>query len=336
MQELDRPVEAIPHELDADARAPFEACVLVREGVIVQHPDEQRGCVVGHPVTVPVSVCGTPDDAGADPMSAATDTARPDPGGPDLTGKVAIVSGASRGIGRGLALGLAQAGAAVVCSARTTTDRPNDLGLPGTIEETVDAIRAVGGDALAVRCDIGVADDITALVDATISRYGRLDVLVNNAMAPTRGLFPETTEDMWDESMRINVRSLFLTAQAVVPPMREQGAGSIINISSGAADPYITGMPPGYVTYSVAKAALERFSTALAGELADVGVAVNALRPGAVKTEMTVHELGDDYDWTGWTAPDAVVPAVNFLAAQTGTGVTGRILESTQYATMWP
>lgn len=269
-------------------------------------------------------------------MSAATDTARPDLGGPDLTGKVAIVSGASRGIGRGLALGLAQAGAAVVCSARTTTDRPNDLGLPGTIEETVDAIRAVGGDALAVRCDIGVADDITALVDATISRYGQLDVLVNHAMAPTRGLFPETTGDMWDESMRINVRSLFLTAQAVVPPMQEQGAGSIINISSGAADPYITGMPPGYVTYSVAKAALERCSTALAGELADVGIAVNALRPGAVKTEMTVHELGDDYDWTGWTAPDAVVPAVNFLAAQTGTGVTGRILESTRYATMWP
>jgi NAD(P)-dependent dehydrogenase (short-subunit alcohol dehydrogenase family) len=256
--------------------------------------------------------------------------------GPDLRGKVAIVSGASRGIGRGLALGLAAAGAKVVCSARTTSDRPNDLGLPGTIEETVDAIRAAGGGALAVRCDIGVADDITALVDATTEAYGRLDVLVNNAMAPTRGSFIDTTEAMWDESMRINVRSLFLTAQAVLRPMRDQGAGSIVNISSGAADPYITGMPPGYVTYSVAKAALERFSTALAGELAELGIAVNALRPGAVKTEMTVHELGDDYDWTGWTRPDAVVPAVNFLAAQDGNGVTGRILESTQYGITWP
>ncbi len=264
-------------------------------------------------------------------MSGAADGTGPGP-----SGRVAIVSGASRGIGRGLALGLAAAGATVVCSARTTTDRPSDLGLPGTIDETVAAIRAAGGEALAVRCDIGVADDITGLVDATIAAYGRLDVLVNNAMAPTRGLFPDTTAAMWDESMRINVRSLFLTAQAVVPPMLEQGAGSIINISSGAADPYITGMPPGYVTYSVAKAALERFSTALAGELAQVGIAVNALRPGAVKTEMTVHELGDDYDWTGWTTPDAVVPAVNFLAAQDGNGVTGRILESTQYGITWP
>jgi len=269
-------------------------------------------------------------------MSGSADDTRPDPTGPDLSGKVAIVSGASRGIGRGLALGLAEAGATVVCSARTTSSRPNDLGLPGTIDETAAAIRAAGGEALAVRCDIGVADDITALVDATVATYGRLDVLVNNAMAPTRGLFPETTEEMWDESMRINVRSLFLTARAVVGPMREQGAGSIINISSGAADPYITGMPPGYVTYSVAKAALERFSTALAGELGEVGIAVNALRPGAVKTEMTVHELGADHDWTGWTTPDAVVPAVNFLAAQDGTGVTGRILESTQFGLTWP
>lgn len=259
-----------------------------------------------------------------------------DPTAPDLSGTVAIVSGASRGIGRGLAIGLAQAGAAVVCSARTTNDQPNALGLPGTIEETVATIRGAGGDALAIRCDIGEPDDITALVATTLDTYGRLDALVNNAMAPTPGLFAETTRAMWDESMRVNVRSLFLTAQAVVGPMREHGGGSIINISSGAADPTLTGLPPGYVTYSVAKAALERFSTALAEELTEVDIAVNALRPGAVKTEMTVHELGEDYDWTGWTSPDAVVPAVNYLAAQRGNGVTGRILESTQYGITWP
>ena len=88
-----------------------------------------------------------------------------------------------------------------------------------------------------MRCDIGNADDITALVDATLAEYGRVDVLVNNAMTPTRGLFSDTDATMWDESMRINVRSLFLTAKAVAGPMGEQGSGSIINISSGAADP---------------------------------------------------------------------------------------------------
>jgi NAD(P)-dependent dehydrogenase (short-subunit alcohol dehydrogenase family) len=251
-----------------------------------------------------------------------------------LQEKVAIVTGASRGIGRGLASGLAAAGAKVVCAARTNADHPSEL--PGTIDEAAAAIRAAGGDALAVRCDIGNADDITALVDATLAAFGRLDVLVNNAMTPTRGLFSDTTADMWDESMRINVRSLFLTARAVARPMSEQGGGSIINISSGAADPNITGMPPGFLTYSVAKAALERFSTALAIELAPMGIAVNALRPGAVKTEMSVHELGEDYDWSGWKTPAAVVPAVVYLAAQDGGGFTGRIVDSTQYGLMWP
>jgi NAD(P)-dependent dehydrogenase (short-subunit alcohol dehydrogenase family) len=252
-----------------------------------------------------------------------------------LHGKVAIVTGASRGIGRGLAVGLAAAGAQVVCAARTTAANPAEL--PGTIDETAATIRENGGEAVAVRCDIGSADDITALVDATLAEYGRIDVLVNNAMTPTRGLFSESTAEAWDESMRINVRSLFLTAKAVSAPMGAQGSGSIINISSGAADPNIAaGMPPGYLTYSVAKAALERFSTALAIELAPLGIAVNALRPGAVKTEMSVHELGEDYDWTGWKTPEAVVPAVNYLAEQDGSGFTGRIVDSTQYGSVWP
>jgi 3-oxoacyl-[acyl-carrier protein] reductase len=251
-----------------------------------------------------------------------------------LQGKVAIVTGASRGIGRGLAVGLAAAGAKVVCAARTTADHPGAL--PGTIDETAAAVRENGGDALAVRGDIGNASDITALVDATLAAYGRVDVLVNNAMTPTRGLFSDTSAEMWDESMRINVRSLYLTAKAVAGPMGEQRSGSIINISSGAADPHLTGMPPGFLTYSVAKAALERFSTALAVELAPIGIAVNALRPGAVKTEMSVHELGADYDWTGWRTPEAVVPAVVYLAGQDGNGFTGRIVDSTQFGLVWP
>ena len=151
----------------------------------------------------------------------------------DLQGKVAIVTGASRGIGRALAAGLAQAGAAVVCAARTEVERPD--GLPGTIHSTADAIRVAGGTALPLRCDIGVANDIENLVKTSLQELGRIDVLVNNAMTPTRGLFLESRVEQWDESMRINVRSLFLTSQAVLPSMAKQGAGSIINISSGAA-----------------------------------------------------------------------------------------------------
>jgi NAD(P)-dependent dehydrogenase (short-subunit alcohol dehydrogenase family) len=119
--------------------------------------------------------------------------------------------------------------------------------------------------------------------------------------------------------------------------MRERGGGSIINISSGAADPNIGPyMPPGYLIYSVAKAALEKFSTALASELAPFNVAINALRPGAVKTEHAAKELGPDHDWTGWKEPEAVVPAVAYLAAQRADGLTGRVVDSTQFGTTWP
>jgi citronellol/citronellal dehydrogenase len=254
---------------------------------------------------------------------------------PALAGQIAIVTGASRGIGRALAIGLADAGAGVVCAARTEVESPG--GLPGTIHTTAAAIREGGGHALAVRCDIGQADDITALVDATIAEFGHLDVLVNNAMAPTRASFNDSTVEQWDESMRVNVRSLFLTCKAVMGPMTERGGGSVINVSSGAADPRLTvGLPPGYLTYSVAKAAMERFSTAVAGELAPHNIAVNAMRPGAVKTEHATHELGDDYDWTGWGPPEAVVPAVVFLAAQRADGLTGRIVDSTQFGVTWP
>ena len=252
-----------------------------------------------------------------------------------LDGAVAIVTGASRGIGRGLALGLADAGATVVCAARTVHAGPASL--PGSIHETAGAIAAAGGRALAVRCDIGVADDITALVDRSVDAFGRVDVLVNNAMTPTRGSFDETTVAMWDESMRVNVRSLFLFAKAVVPHMDANGGGSIINISSGGAahesTPY---MPPGFTTYAVAKAAMERFSTILSVELIRKNVAINALRPGAVKTELATLELGDDHDWSGWTTPEAVVPAVVHLAQQRGDGLTGRVLESTQFGSTWP
>ena len=251
-----------------------------------------------------------------------------------LRNKVAIVTGASRGIGKGLALGLAEAGAAVICAARTVDRNPD--GLPGNIFETAEEIRSQGGEALAIRCDIGVESDIRAMADTTLAEFGRIDVLMNNAMTSTRGLFEEMTPEMWDTSMRVNVRSLFSTVKAVLPAMKEQGGGSIINMSSGAAASFTEGMPPGYLAYSVAKAALERFSTALALEVAGYGIAVNALRPGAVKTETSVHELGEDYDWTGWLTPASVVPSVLFLSEQTGSGLTGKVVDAREFGDTWP
>ena len=254
---------------------------------------------------------------------------------PRLDGKIAIVTGSSRGIGRGLAIGLAELGASVVCAARTETTSPDGLG--GTIHETVEAIRAAGGTAVAQRCDIGSEDDLHALIEAAVTGFGGLDVLVNNAMTEVRAAFVDSAPEQWDESMRVNVRSLYVSTKAAVEPMRKRGGGSIINISSGAADP-ASGpfMPPGYFIYSVAKAALEKFSSALAVELMPSNIAINALRPGAVKTEHAAKELGPDHDWTGWKEPEAVVPAVAYLAAQRADGLTGQVVDSTQFGVIWP
>jgi citronellol/citronellal dehydrogenase len=251
-----------------------------------------------------------------------------------LDGKVIVVTGASRGIGKGLAVYLAAQGASVVCAARTVEETTGEF--PGTIHATVDAIRAAGGTAVAIRCDIGVADDIEQLVAGTVAEFGRLDVLINNAMTPTRAPFDESTVEMWDDSMRINVRSLYLFTRAVAPHMTRYGGGSIVNISSGAAAHEVSAlMPPGYVIYSVAKAALERFSSAVAPELRSLGITINALRPGAVRTEHTTLEFGPDFDWTGWSTPADVGPPVAFLAAQIDSDFTGRVLDVSGFGKSW-
>jgi citronellol/citronellal dehydrogenase len=252
----------------------------------------------------------------------------------DLDGKVMVVTGASRGIGKGVAIHLAGRGARVVCAARTVDSSTSEL--PGTIHTTVDAIRAAGGTARAIRCDIGDASDIDHLVAATVAEFGRLDALVNNAMTPTRASLAESSVELWDASMRVNVRSLYLFTQAVVPAMQRNGGGSIVNISSGAAAHEVSAfMPPGYVIYSVAKAALERFSSAAAPELRPLGITMNALRPGAVRTEHTEMEFGAGFDWTGWSMPEDVGPPVAYLAAQVDDDLTGRVLDVAQFGTSW-
>jgi NAD(P)-dependent dehydrogenase (short-subunit alcohol dehydrogenase family) len=249
------------------------------------------------------------------------------PDAPDLTGRIVVVTGASRGIGKGVVAGLAQLGASVVCAARSQD----------ALRKVVGDIEAAGGTALAVRCDIGDPADIEHLVAATVDRFGGIDALVNNATAAIQAPLVESTPDEWDESMRVNVRSLYLFARAVVPLMAERGGGSIVNISSHAADHGTTPfMPPGLVFYSVAKAALERFSTALAPEVRGFGVAVNALRPGAVRTEGTEEQFGADFDWTGWSTPPDLVAPVAALSALKDSDLTGRVLDVADFGKHWP
>src|SRR5262249_22653560 len=154
---------------------------------------------------------------------------------------------------------------------------------------------------------------------------------------PTRCRFDDMDVAAWDESMATNVRSLFLLAKLVVPQMAAGDGGSIVNISSGGADHASTAaMPPGFLAYAVAQAAMERFTTALAPEVADRRIAVNALRPGAVRTELAMRELGAGFDWTGWTQPEDVVPPVAWLAEQTAPGFTGRIVDAAGFGAAWP
>jgi NAD(P)-dependent dehydrogenase (short-subunit alcohol dehydrogenase family) len=222
-----------------------------------------------------------------------------------------------------------------VCAARSSRANPGEL--PGTVEDVAEEIVASGGRAVAVRTDIGNDAEVHGMIGAALDAFGRLDALVNNAMTPTRAPFDDLTLDQWDQSWRINVRSLLVTCRAAIDAMTPSGGGGIVNVSSGAADPLLPPehLPPGYLAYSVAKAALERFSTALAPEVADRNVAVNAFRPGAVKTEMSVHELGEDFDWTGWKEPASVVPAVHCLVQQRADGITGRIVDVSGYGTDW-
>jgi len=189
----------------------------------------------------------------------------------ELRGAVALVTGASRGVGRAIATALAAAGASVACAARATDAAP--LKLPGTIDATVRDIHARGGKALAVPTDLSQPDEIEAMVARTIERFRRLDVLVNNAAITFPGDI-DLPMKRWDLVMEVNVRAPVLAIKAALPGMIERGAGAILNVSSAASVVPI----PGLLVYGVSKAALERLTTGVAADVKAHGVAVNCLR----------------------------------------------------------
>jgi NAD(P)-dependent dehydrogenase (short-subunit alcohol dehydrogenase family) len=243
-----------------------------------------------------------------------------------LAGRVALVTGASRGLGRAIALELAREGADVAVLARS--ELPGKL--PGTIHDTAREIEALGRRALPLRCDVTRDEDLRACAERAVAELGRVDVLVNNAGIIVNRPFLETDPRRLDLLYRVNVRAPFVAMQALVPHMIERGSGHVINVATLSSQARGTRVPLGYAGYTGTKAALVRMSLAIALELRPHGVSVNALAPtGLVETEGWKAVAG------GARLPNAepieyVGRAAAWIASQDPGRLTARFLETQQ------
>lgn len=246
----------------------------------------------------------------------------------DLSGKTAIVTGGSRGIGKAISLALARAGANVIIAARSEEESPS---LPGTIHKTAEEITDFGGTALPVRCDVTAASDIENMVEKTMSTYGAIDILVNNAGVLHGASLLETDISDFNNVWQVNVLGPFLCARAVLPLMTQRKSGSIVNISSGLAE----STHPGNNIYSASKAALNRMMLKLAAEVAEYNIAVNLLNPGMIRSEGMIARA--PAAMLERLPPPSVVgaPAV-WLAAQDGASYTGKIISVNTFGSEWP
>jgi len=237
-----------------------------------------------------------------------------------IAGKVALVTGASRGIGRAIAVALAQAGADVVCTARSTEAHPHKV-LPGTIEETAREVQALGRKASAIPLDVSKEEDVEAVARRVLAEFGRVDILVNNAGVAAPGTFLEVPVRRWDLVLNVNLRGAYLCARAFLPSMLERHSGCIINVSSYAAH---TEGSWG-LAYSVSKAAMERFTTGLAAELSSSGIAVNALQIERFVTSEGFMYLSPGADYSTWDKPEIVGEDLVWLASREPS-FTGQVL----------
>jgi 7-alpha-hydroxysteroid dehydrogenase len=238
-----------------------------------------------------------------------------------LNGRVALVTGAGRGIGRGIAMGFAEAGADVVCAARTESE----------VDETASAIRALGRRALAVRCDMTEAAQIEALAARALETFGTVDILVNNAGGWPPSSISKTTQTSFEEAFRFNVVSAFTMSQQLLPRMIESGSGVILNISSALS--HLVEKP--FVVYGTCKAALNHMTHLMAHELAP-RVRVNALAVGAVETSALSPFIGmgdlrakmESLTPLGRIgSPEDIAAAALYLCSPAGEWVTGKVFE---------
>ncbi len=251
----------------------------------------------------------------------------------ELDGRVALVTGASRGIGAAIARRFAAEGALVIAAARTL-DAETPSPYPGTLAETVHAIRSGGGHAEAVRADLATAEGRAGLIAATRA-HGPVDIVVNNAAASWARAFGDFPAKQYEIMFQVHVRSAFELAQAFAPDMRAAGEGWILNMTSGAArppigPPYAAIEPDGStLVYTMCKAALERFTQGLAAELFGDRIAVNALAPsGPVLTYGMNHPpVPEGYEDTV-EAADETAHAALLLCSADPRVVTGRVTET--------
>jgi citronellol/citronellal dehydrogenase len=254
-----------------------------------------------------------------------------------LSGKVAIVTGASRGIGQQIAELFAAEGAKVVCAARTLNEGDHRM-LEGSLSRTVELITGKGGEATAVTADVSLEPDCIALVQAARQAYGPIDILVNNA-ALNYYLPTETyPTNRWIRCFAINVHAPFILAKEVLTDMIPRRQGAIVNISSGAAigpgrGPYQDKTVRGGVMYGATKAALERFTQGLAQEVAHYdGISVTAVSPSqVVPTPGTIHhKLVSGVDDPKGEHPILMARAALLLASEPAAKVNGRVTYSQQ------
>jgi NAD(P)-dependent dehydrogenase (short-subunit alcohol dehydrogenase family) len=247
-----------------------------------------------------------------------------------MRGKVALVTGGNRGIGRAIALGLAEAGASVAIAAR---DEHKNT-------QTVAELEQLGARAIAVRTDLRERNEIDSMVRIVAGALGPIDVLVNNAGIGFHVEALEVSDEDWGRLFSINLEAVWKTSQAVAAEMAKQGSGSIINI--GSISGLIVNRPQWHSPYGISKAAVHHLTKSLAAEWATKGIRVNAIAPGYVVTEIASHEYEeyshywrDEVPMQRYATPDEIAPTALLLASDAGAFITGSVFVVDGGYTLW-